>query len=198
VGLFGKSKKREVPSLDNQVGMGSLDIPPPPVPSIDINPNSLSSLGISEPPAPPAQEDSDMAKPEMPQEDMQKPETPQEEPSFPGLDKDWTNFAQGGTPTLEPELPKPEEEIKLPSQRLISPINTENRGPLFMEMETYGEFMGEIGRLNVKLHMMDEMFVKMDSLREKEDFEIKRWHHSMDDLRRKLLYMDDALFESGR
>jgi len=188
VSLFSKSKKRKLPSLDNQVGMGSVDIPPPPVPPIDINPNSLSSFGIPEPPRPPAQEDSDMDKPEM----------PQEEPEFPGLDKDWMNFAQGGTPALEPELPKPEEEIKPPSPKPIAPITPDERGPLFMEMETYGDFMGEIGRLHVKLHMMDEMFVKVDSLREKEDFEIKRWHQSMDDLRRKLLYMDDALFESGR
>jgi hypothetical protein len=191
LGLFGKSKKSELPPLDAPGGLGQLDIPPPPVPPVDVDPNSFSGFGMPEPPLPSAQGDADIPKPEM----------SAEEPKFPGLDKDWMNFAKGNTPSIEPGLPKPEAEIKRAEPRPIrpiAPINLVASGPLFMEMETYGEFLGEIGRLHVKLHMMDEMLVRMDSLREKEDFELKRWHQGMDDLRRKLLYMDDALFEPGR
>ena len=170
----------------NQGGFSSLDIPPPPVAPVDVDPNAMPHFGMPEPPRPNSQG--------MDAQDH-------DETNFPGLDKEWMNFANGDTPSIEPGLPQPSAEMRGLEPRPIPSITHDDlspRGPIFVEMETYGEFMGEIGRLNVKLNMMDEMLVRMNSLREKEDFELKRWHQSMDDLRKKLLYMDDALFESGR
>ncbi len=136
--------------------------------------------------------------------------------SFPGLDQEWTAFAAASAASApEPVQPQPADEQPSapnpvpeaepnqpePQPAAPRPINfdkIDTSGPIFVEMETYAEFMSEIGRLHVKLHMMDEMLIKMNTLREKEDFELKRWHQSMDDMRRKLLYMDDALFEPGR
>jgi len=197
VGLFGNRKKVELPQNEGQGGLGGLDIPPPPVPPTNVDPNSFGSFSMPAPPKPINQEEVAKSEREIGVE---------AEPSFPGLDKDWMNFAKGSMPSIEPALPRPEEgikapEIKLPEQKPMRPvtkIDLDVSGPIFMEMDTYSGFMGEIGKLHVKFHMMDSMLVKIDSLREKEDFELKRWHQSLDDMRRKLLYMDDALFESGR
>jgi hypothetical protein len=191
--FFGKGRKKstDMPSPD---AFGSMELPPPPVPKGE-NGFEISSFDEGAP-------NKDIALPELGDEKTTLPE--KENAKYPGLDKDWLDFAknaagpiadkQEAAPVAAPSPMPPALEEAAPPMASDAPAS----GPIFIEMNTYGGFLDEVNILNVKLHLIDEMVVKNGSLREKEEIELKRWHQGFDDMRKKLLYIDDTLFESGR
>lgn len=200
MGIFGKSKKTDVTS-DIHMGNNGLELPPPPIPPPNTGSDLLHSIEMPAPEQP--------VYPNPAEEEMPKPAeanvTGPKEQEFPGLDKEWIKFANNNPPLASPsgnsaeteKLRKGRQESMLMPGKKAS-ISRISNGPIFVDGETYNELLGEVGRLNVKLHLMDEMLLKMNTLREKEETEVKRWHQGMEDIRRKLMFMDDALFEIGR
>jgi hypothetical protein len=74
-------------------------------------------------------------------------------------------------------------------------LKFENKGPLFVEMDAYSAIIDEIALSSERLREMDMTLVRIESLREKEGLELRKWHQSFEDIRKKLMYIDDALFE---
>jgi hypothetical protein len=172
-----------------------LDIPPPPSPADGNNTNLSSFPSVSD------ERKKSILPPMFGGEKFGVSSTSE----FESLDQDWKQFAKLG---IEPELNilKPELEVKpeatgvLKTSRMMvgSPNQLENTSappfhqvrvyassPLFIEADSYSRF-----------HLLGGVVAKIEELREKEDMELKRWHQNTDEIRRKLLFIDDALFES--
>lgn len=206
MGIFGKTKKEEILLPGSEKNAGGLDLPPPPLAPSMANSVQLHDIEMPLPSgkASYAGQGGDEIPSPVPR-DMEMPSlegakgielAPYNE--IEGLDKDWIEFTnktrqpgqnEGKTPLKNQAIQGPRENINMDSI---------HRGPIFVEGETYRDLLGEMGSLNVKLHIMGDMLSKMDTLREKEETEIRRWHQSMEDMRRKLMFMDDAIFETGR
>jgi hypothetical protein len=193
--FFGKGKKKgaDMPSPDS---LGGMDLPPPPIPKGDSG-FEISSFDDNS-------AGKDIALPELGSEKTTIPEKGNAQ--FSGLDKDWLDFAKNAAGQMTdkeetaPAARQAPSQMPTAQQRAMPQraMNMAVNGPILIEMDTYSGFLDEINVLNVKLHLIDEMVVKMGPLREKEGIEFKRWHQGFDDIRKKLLYIDDALFESGR
>jgi hypothetical protein len=102
------------------------------------------------------------------------------------MDLDDSDEERTELPEMPAEQPKP--AIARPEPRF------EARKPIFIKAETYSGFLEEISRIRVKLQLVEGVIVRIDALREKEDIELKKWHQGMDEMRRKFLFIDDALF----
>ncbi len=189
---FLKKKINKEDRLDLDINLpadGKMDFPPPPSPTEAGGPNFPEFPPILD-------EQKKVILPPLFGEE--RPGLSKLE-GFENLDQDWKDFAKI---TAEPEaqIQKPELEVKkenapLPQKPEIK-VNTIS--PLFIEADSYSKFIDEIDRLRIKLHLLGGVIAKIDDLREKEDSELRRWHQNIDEIRKKLLFIDDALFESRR
>jgi len=187
LGFFKKKAKKEdeLRLNESMINAAKLDLPPPPAPT--------GSGGLDFPDYPNfSDEKQKIVLPPVLGEE--KPGLPEEE-KVEGLDKSWQEFMKlNGTP--ETEVQKPAAEVRRVAKLEPQVIRLDDAHPLFIEINNYSSFLDEIGRLRVKLQLLGGIISKIDGLREKEETELKRWHLGVDDIRKKLLFIDDALFES--
>ena len=101
-------------------------------------------------------------------------------------DSDISDIERAEAPETPAEQPKP--AAARVEQRF------EARKPIFIEVGTYSGFLEEIGRIRMKLQLAVGVIARIDALREKEEIELRKWHQGMDEMRRKFLFIDDALF----
>ncbi len=199
-----KAKKEEELDLDSTFSPdGRLDIPSPPSPT---------SPTASDFPDFPNYSDEQQKVVLPPVLGEEKPELPEQESAgekFGELDSSWKEFAKlGAEPETEVKAEAPAAavpEVKARVQKEVKaeerkaepkPIKPMTESPLFIEVDTYSTFLDEISRLRIKLQLLDGIVTKIDNMREKEETELNKWHQNIDDIRKKLLFIDDAIFES--
>jgi hypothetical protein len=213
IGFFRKkSNSEEALKLDESlIREGKLDIPPPPSPT--------STGGLDFPDHPNYSDEQE--KVVLPPVEEERPELPPVG-NLNSLDPSWTEFLKQNSEPEEalklpgPELPQPIEQADLPEKgkeqadpdierpkawdlqpKAATPRpepRFEARKPIFIESETYSNFIEEIGRIRVKLQLVEGVISRIDTLREKEEIELRKWHQGMDEMRKKFLFIDDALF----
>ncbi len=162
-----------------------IDLPPPPPPE-------LLKLNI-----------------ELPKDDLELPPLP-ELPPIP------TPETETGTVNKKYEIPHldTDKEFSIPLE--VMPTKTEEslnsnenqepinlpepkvkreKGPLFIKVDDYRIVLENINLVRNKLSESDYVVEALNELRNKVNDEFERWREDLEEMQRKVVYMDKALFE---
>ena len=71
----------------------------------------------------------------------------------------------------------------------------ENDMNVFVKMDEYNDLLDIIALINKKIKEAREILEKIYDLKNQEDYELESWKNSLDDVERKLRYIDQVLFE---
>ena len=165
-----------------------LDIPPPP------------PISVKEFPPMPKPEEKIPSFPDLGQiEEPMLPDEIEEPPKIP-------KFEEISRPVLKPILP-PMPEIKLtpPQERMERMAVREGRKvlrheaaplkPIFVRVDRFKEIRRDINIIKNDLKNSDEALIKLQDMRVGEDKEFDKWRKSMEDIQKKLIFVDQTLFK---
>ena len=66
---------------------------------------------------------------------------------------------------------------------------------VFIKMEEYNDLLDIIALINEKIHAARAILGKIYDLKNEEDSELNAWKNSLNNVERKLKYVDQVLFE---
>jgi hypothetical protein len=66
---------------------------------------------------------------------------------------------------------------------------------VFVKMDEYNDLLDIIALINKKIKEGREILEKIYELKNQEDYELESWKNSLNDVERKLKYIDQVLFE---
>jgi len=141
--------------------------------------------------SPPAQFGSLQQLPEQPAFGTQPsdPFMPQMKPkpmSNPQLNPQPSIVQQGQTP-YQPEQ-QPEQ---IPSD---IKMELDTSKPIFLRVDRYKVILRELSNVKAMIRNANSSLQALKALKENEDVELQNWHSRIEDIERKLIYVDDELF----
>jgi len=69
------------------------------------------------------------------------------------------------------------------------------QGPLFVKVDDYRRIMADLDLILNDLKESNNLIVRLNSIKNGLDTQFDRWHSEMEDLQRKLVFIDKTLFE---
>jgi len=76
------------------------------------------------------------------------------------------------------------------------PEEIENKGmPVFIRIEEYKDVLDIMNMIKNKIENAKETLGKINELRNEEDAELELWHTGLEEVERKITFVDKALFE---
>ena len=67
--------------------------------------------------------------------------------------------------------------------------------PVFVKIDDYKDILEIIGLIKNKLRESRETMTKINQLKNKEDAELESWKNEVDEIEKKVAYIDNTLFE---
>ena len=67
--------------------------------------------------------------------------------------------------------------------------------PIFVEVEDYRRVLDYIQEIKNDIKTSENVTARLEEVRAAKDKEFDKWHHALEDIQRKLLYVDKTLFE---
>jgi hypothetical protein len=90
-----------------------------------------------------------------------------------------------------PELPDiPEIEVK-PEMHEHKVLE----GPIFIRSRDYQEIMGKVSKIKDNIQQTEDVFKRMNEIKNEKDKIFGKWKNSLEDIGRKLTYVEKSLFE---
>ncbi len=153
----------------------SLDLPPPPAPEGALQPaevdivHELPAMDQLPEPAPMPSYGQQMAEPPA--------ELHEEEP-------------------VAMELPQADEQEEIPA--FVPPAaSASSDEPLFVSVQDYQEVLTSINYVRAKLGEADELVHKLNQIKTLEEKSFEAWRNQLEDVQRKLAYVENVVFEAG-
>lgn len=168
---IGKSRELpRLPPIDETRGF-----PPPPKPL-----GLAAEIPFPKPPEPPK---------ELPP--LFEEKVPEELPDFPEFEH---------KELLLPEIPQPKEiEVKeeAPLMKMEKPeIPRHEKGPIFVEVNDFKKMLEEVTHIKNELKSGDTSAEKTLDIKNEQDRKFTKFKSIVEDLERKILYVDKTLFET--
>lgn len=97
-------------------------------------------------------------------------------------------------PSYEAQFPKVEtEEFKIPIERPRSLISESK--PIYIKIEKYKSAMKTLEEIRSRLTEAEKIINNLQKLKNEEDQEFENWQKDIEELKEKLLSVDEELFE---
>lgn len=172
-GMFGKKQpdnfKQQVQVAPEQTGLSELpDIPP------------IEDLDLPPPPAYPSGKNIPIQADSAPSE-LFTSETPFEFGA---------NAPENPSRYIEPKIV--DEKITVED---FKPAD-KTKGPAYVRMEDYRIMLEGTGRIKDNLGEAADLVIRLNELKNEEDREFEKWRTQLEDIQRKLTYIDKVIFES--
>jgi hypothetical protein len=151
----------------------SLDLPPPPAPESAMQPAEVRIVN------------------ELPSME-QLPELPEEAPAAMELPS-MPEHEEAPMPELEEapaEMPEPEE-------RPVKARPVTRKEPLFVNVEDYQNVLTSINYVRSKLGEAEDLVRKLNDIKAVEEKNFEAWRNQLEDVQRKLAYVENVVFEAG-
>lgn len=110
---------------------------------------------------------------------------------------------QQGFPEFPKNVPSEQKEIQsavkpAPQQRIeINNVGQPNEEkPLFVKVEKYREVMATLNELKERLKNAGDILTELNKIKNEEEKELEGWHSDLENLKEKLVNIDQLLFES--
>lgn len=91
-----------------------------------------------------------------------------------------------------------EEEIIHDEHPMESPMHVGHalprEGPLFVSVQDYQLILNGVTAIKSKLSATDESFKKLHDVKQAQEKQLEMWRQSLEDVQRKLTYVDEVLF----
>ncbi|MBU0461220.1 MAG: hypothetical protein KJ574_01400 [Nanoarchaeota archaeon] len=71
----------------------------------------------------------------------------------------------------------------------------ERQTPVFVRIEDYKDVLDIMELIKAKIIEAKQIIEQINTLKNQEDSELELWHNELDDVERKIEYMDKTLFE---
>jgi hypothetical protein len=173
--------------LSTDSSMDNMEIPPPPTQASDSKPlPEFPDIKNEDHELPPPPQDlpekpMEMEPQEMPEQHMdQEPMQPEQQPQ----DDD----SQDSVGYFEEDS---QEEPIVPQE----PAHYDIQGPLFIKSDNFQQILGRIKTTKEHLKSQEDKLFEMSDTKAKEEKKIDLWKSKLEDIQRKLIYVDKALFE---
>lgn len=92
-----------------------------------------------------------------------------------------------------PEMPELPEIPELPKEKVIKQEILE--GPIFIKSRDYQEVLGKINKIKENVQHTEDVFKKMNEIKNEKDKIFDEWKKSLEDIQRKLIYIEKSFFE---
>ena len=76
-------------------------------------------------------------------------------------------------------------------------VDIEESAPVFVRIEEYKDVLEVMNIIKNKIKDAKEVLAKINELKNDEDAELEMWKTSLDEVERKVSFVDKALFEPG-
>jgi hypothetical protein len=148
-------------------------------------------------------------------DDLGTPMPPREGPLFPDIpnldlpELEPAETEKGLPPLGEPEkIPEhlPElEHVELPSEipEELPDIEAESysprakKNPLFVNVDVYAQMLEKLNATRAKLNEYVSATGRIEELRSRKEATMEKWRNGLEDIERKLLFVDKIIFEGG-
>lgn len=91
-----------------------------------------------------------------------------------------------------------EEEVIHDEHPMESPMHVGHalprEGPLFVSVQDYQLILNGVTAIKSKLSATDESFKKLHDVKQAQEKQLEMWRQSLEDVQRKLTYVDEVLF----
>jgi hypothetical protein len=187
MGIFSFLKKEEkkLPPLPD---IGSL----PPLPTMDAEkPSETAHVETKEEKAP--------SFPEIPKEDIpEKIPDLEEIPEPPKIKPVQVQESPqiGEVPEHIPQLEGFESEPFVENAKETIVKHRTASGPLFVRMDKYKVLLSDIENMKNNFKQNENIYTRLNDYRVEQDKKFELFHESLEDIQRKLLFMDKTLFEA--
>ena len=84
---------------------------------------------------------------------------------------------------------------EMPELPDIPEIPNKTDGPIFVKSRDYQEVIGKIGKIKDNVQHTEEIFKRMNEIKNEKDKVFTEWKRSLEDIQRKLIYVEKSLFE---
>jgi len=104
-------------------------------------------------------------------------------------------------PVLEvakPEIPEMPELPEIPEiiERRAEPVRmAAAEGPIFVKSRDYQEVLGKITKIKESVQQTENTFNRMNEIKNEKDKVLNQWKESLEDIQRKLIYVEKVLYE---
>ena len=75
-------------------------------------------------------------------------------------------------------------------------VDYDPESPLFVNMDGYKEILGDIDNMKNELKDAEELIGRLNDIKNAKDKEFEKWRSELEDIQRKLLYVDKVIFET--
>ena len=102
-----------------------------------------------------------------------------------------------GVPEHLPQLEgfKPEPFVPAAQGKLV--MKRGATGPLFVRMDEYKTLLEDIEQMKIGFKQNETIYTRLEDYRTDQDKHFEKFHQALEDIQRKLLYMDKTLFETS-
>ena len=101
-------------------------------------------------------------------------------------------------PDFEPEpaqaLPPEPEPIAAEETPATQPARQHAEGPLFVSVQDYEAILNSVNSIKEKLSEAESSFQKLQTIKKEQEQGLEDWRLTLEDVQRKLTYVDDVLF----
>lgn len=130
------------------------------------------------------------------------PEEPAELPTFPSVEEPEVEVKEK-EPEMVEEAPSSVEEMEKESISGVKESLEEREGleltkPLFIEAKLYKGIIDDISVLKNTLKDSADELMKMGDLKDDREKNYSVWHKQIEDIQRKLIYVDNSLFGKSK
>ncbi len=163
--------KSEISETQTQAGAIKANTsakPSPEVPGPDTS--SSKDDDLLEIPEPPKEESTETVV-------MEQSKTPLSTPSMTGADLE------------EEELAEEEKE-----SIQLRKYHKDQTSPIYVEIDDYSKMLEDIGIVKDTIKSADNRLVSLQDIHAEKEKEFKKWHNALEDVERKLLFIDKVLF----
>ncbi|QQG39017.1 MAG: hypothetical protein HYS32_00975 [Candidatus Woesearchaeota archaeon] len=117
-----------------------------------------------------------------------------EPPKFPDLPELPSYKPMGEPKRFTP--PSLEIPIRKPPTMTHEDIEVGRKAPLFVKISKYRSVLTSINHIKAKIQEAENILAKLDDIKSEEDRELESWHASINEIKEKLLHIDENLFEA--
>lgn len=87
-----------------------------------------------------------------------------------------------------PEIPEVSEERERLPEKAV-------QGPIFVKSRDYQDILGKITNIKESVQHTEDIFTRMNEIKNEKDKIFSQWKESLEDVQRKLIYMEKVLYE---
>ena len=117
---------------------------------------------------------------------------PLEVPKFPDLDEEeFPSYKPTVDEDTVPEIPI----RRPPLLKEESSSELDRRMPLFIKINKYKSVKNNLNEIRNHLREAEKVLSKLEEMKREEDEELSLWRHNLDEIKEKLMMIDERLFE---